>query len=48
MSAIENKNYLSAVISYENLTANQQAFFKETYQIAKSYEEQKSFLENLF
>jgi hypothetical protein len=48
MSAIENKNYLSAIINYENLTAKQQVFFKETYQIAKSYEEQKSFLENLF
>ena len=48
MSAIENKNYLSAVINYENLTSNQKIFFKETYQIAKAYEEQKSFLENLF
>ena len=46
--AIENKNYSSAVINYENLTVNQKLFFKETYEIAKSYEEQKSFLENLF
>ena len=48
ISAIENKNYLSAVINYENLTVNQKFYFEETYKIAKAYEEQKSFLENLF
>ncbi len=48
MTAVENRNYLNAVIHYKNLTSNQKIFFKETYEIARSYENQKNFLENLF
>ena len=48
MMAVENRNYLHAVIHYKNLTPNQKIFFQETYEIANSYEDQKNFLENLF
>ncbi|MDA1283626.1 MAG: hypothetical protein O3C61_01725 [Proteobacteria bacterium] len=48
MMAVENGNYLNAVIHYKNLTPNQKIFFQETYEIANSYENQKTFLENLF
>jgi hypothetical protein len=48
MMAVENRNYLNAVIHYKNLTPNQKIFFQETYEIANSYEDQKNFLENLF
>ena len=48
ITAIENQNYAEAVINYSNLTSNQKISFKQSYDIAKSYEDQKAYLENLF
>ncbi|MAV82837.1 MAG: hypothetical protein CMI90_05190 [Pelagibacteraceae bacterium] len=48
ITSIENSNYSGAVVSYNNLTQKQKQFFQTSYNIAKSYEEQRAYLENLF
>jgi len=47
MNSIMNHNYDSALIDFANLTLNQQSYFKSSYEIAKKFNENKIFLENM-
>ena len=42
-----NRNYDLALIAFDNLTSNQQSYFKSSYEIAKKFNENKIFLENM-
>lgn len=47
MNSIMNQNYDLALIEFDNLTSNQQSYFKRSYEIAKKFNENKIFLENM-
>lgn len=47
MNSIMNQNYDLALIEFDNLTLNQQSYFKSSYEIAKKFNENKIFLENM-
>ena len=47
MNSIMNQNYDLALIEFDNLTSKQQSYFKRSYEIAKKFNENKIFLENM-
>jgi hypothetical protein len=47
INALMNKRYDLALIEYEKLNSNQKIFFKSSYELAKAYNNQQIFLENM-
>ena len=47
INAMYNRQYTEAVIEYEKLTPNQKIFFKSSYELAKIYNDNQIFLENM-
>ena len=46
-NSIMNRNYDLALVAFDNLTSNQKSYFKSSYEIAKKFNENKIFLENM-
>ena len=47
INALKNRQYDLALIEYEKLSLNQKIFFKSSYELARAYNNQKVFLENM-
>ena len=47
INAILNRNYSSAIVAYEKLSPSQKIYFKSTYDLAKLYNANQIFLENM-
>ena len=47
INALMNRQYDLALIEYEKLNSNQKIFFKSSYELAKAYNNQQVFLENM-
>ena len=47
INAMNNRQYAKAIIEYEKLNSNQKIFFKSSYQLAQTYNENQNFLENM-
>ena len=47
INAMYNRQYTKAIIEYEKLNPNQKIFFKSSYELAKIYNDNQIFLENM-
>ena len=47
INALMNRQYDLALMEYEKLNSNQKIFFKSSYELAKAYNNQQIFLENM-
>ena len=47
INALHNRQYARAIIEYDKLSSNQKIFFKSSYELAKIYNENQNFLENM-
>jgi len=47
INALMNRQYDLALIEYEKLTSNQKIFFKSSNELARAYNNQQIFLENM-
>ena len=47
IDAMYNRQYTKAIIEYEKLSPNQKIFFKSSYELAKIYNDNQIFLENM-
>ncbi len=47
INAMNNRQYAKAIIEYEKLNSNQKIFFKSSYQLAQTYNDNQNFLENM-
>ena len=47
IDAMYNRQYTKAIIEYEKLNPNQKIFFKSSYELAKIYNDNQIFLENM-
>ena len=47
INALINRQYDLALIEYEKLNSNQKIFFKSSYELARAYNNQQVFLENM-
>ncbi len=47
INAMYNRQYAKAIIEYDKLNSNQKIFFKSSYDLAKIYNDNQNFLENM-